>query len=133
MATSKLTREQLNYAQQRLTHVRQLEHDKIIKSTMIKYPTKTVGALMDAFKAGKIAPRKLTEAQAADPVRSSYLQVRDLFDVSKYETTVEAHVDRASRHRLLEAHDAKWNDVIDKLMLGDSEVALRLVKQYCSK
>lgn len=120
------TRDQLKYAQERLKQIYQVKKQKIIEETISKIDLLTYPKLVDLIKAGKV---KLNPCYNNDEREvNGYDDIKDTFDLKTH--IQKPKVDEKERKKRVAALDKEYTKVMDELMLGDMETALKLVQEF---
>ena len=110
------------HATNRLTEIFMKKINEITKVTEAQHLTNS--ERLDLIRNGKV--RLKTEAELTDLWVSRRDEIHHVFDFSEYEWEESHTIDK----RKEAAIKKKYQETIDKVMLGDSQEALALIKEF---
>lgn len=123
--TKRMSREQLRYAQDRLYSIRTAELNTITEQCKLpREKGTTFGEFIKGIKSGKF---KLKDWKKPEDEIGPAVAVAAVFDIVAHKGYDK--YDEKKRTALTKQHEKKWQDIEDKLMLGDATEVLNMIKE----
>lgn len=121
-----MNQQQKNYIKKRITEIREHKLSTLRNDLTIKAVSLSNRERIDLIRLGKVKMRPSTELNRCNEYSLNSLTT--VFDFSKYET--KASFNQAKFNERAAKLRAEANRIVDQIMLGDAEEALRLVKEF---